>query len=114
MRPRAAAVSIASPAAAAGATAHPRLRRRLRQRPGPSSGAGGPSGGQSLTGGRRPEPGGWNRIHLIVDDLAAEVDRLRKAGAVFRGDIVTGVGGDQILLEDPAGNPVELVQSRRR
>lgn len=60
-----------------------------------------------------PEPGGWNRIHLIVDDLPAEVDRLRAAGLHFRNDIVTGPGGRQILLQDPAGNLVELFQPAR-
>jgi hypothetical protein len=64
--------------------------------------------------GRRPGPGGWNRIHLIVDDLAAEVARLRVAGVSFRNDIVTGPGGSQILLDDPSGNPVELFEPRRR
>jgi catechol 2,3-dioxygenase-like lactoylglutathione lyase family enzyme len=75
------------------------------------SGQGG--GGQVLADGRRPEPGGWNRFQLEVDDLAGEVERLRAAGTRFRSDILTGVGGDQILAEDPAGNPVELFQSRR-
>jgi catechol 2,3-dioxygenase-like lactoylglutathione lyase family enzyme len=68
------------------------------------------SAGRPMPDGRLPGPGGWNRIHLIVDDLAAEVDRLRHAGVRFRNDIVTGPGGSQILLEDPAGNPVELFQ----
>jgi len=63
--------------------------------------------------GRRPEPGGWNRIELVVDDIAAEVARLRSAGVRFRNDIVTGPGGSQILLEDPSGNVVELFQPRR-
>jgi predicted enzyme related to lactoylglutathione lyase len=60
--------------------------------------------------GIRPEPGGWNRFAIEVTDLAATVDRLRKEGAHFRNDIVTGVGGRQILLEDPSGNPVELFE----
>jgi catechol 2,3-dioxygenase-like lactoylglutathione lyase family enzyme len=60
--------------------------------------------------GRKPGPGGWNRIHLIVDDLASEVERLRSAGLSFRNDIVSGPGGQQILLDDPSGNPVELFQ----
>ena len=72
---------------------------------GPSSSAGRP-----MPDGRAPEPGGWNRIHLIVEDLAAEVERLRAAGLTFRNDIVSGPGGRQIVLDDPAGNPVELFQ----
>jgi predicted enzyme related to lactoylglutathione lyase len=64
--------------------------------------------------GRRPEPGGWNRIHLLVDDIAAEVNRLRAAGLAFRNDIVTGPGGRQILLDDPSGNPIELFQPAAR
>ena len=55
-------------------------------------------------------PGGWNRIHLLVDDLATEVERLRGAGLSFRNDIVKGPGGQQILLDDPSGNPIELFQ----
>jgi len=68
------------------------------------------SAGRPMPDGSTPEPGGWNRIHLIVDDIDAEVDRLRTAGVRFRNDIVTGPGGRQILLEDPSGNPVELFQ----
>jgi catechol 2,3-dioxygenase-like lactoylglutathione lyase family enzyme len=68
------------------------------------------SAGRPMPDGRIPEPGGWNRIHLIVADIAAEVDRLRTAGVRFRNDIVTGPGGRQILLEDASGNPVELFQ----
>jgi catechol 2,3-dioxygenase-like lactoylglutathione lyase family enzyme len=68
------------------------------------------SAGRPMPDGRTPEPGGWNRIHLIVDDITAEVGRLREAGVSFRNDIVTGPGGRQILLEDPSGNPVELFQ----
>jgi catechol 2,3-dioxygenase-like lactoylglutathione lyase family enzyme len=75
------------------------------------SGQGG--GGQSMPDGRVPEPGGWNRISLDVKDIEAEVARLREAGVHFRNDIVTGVGGKQILLEDPSGNPVELFQPTR-
>ncbi len=67
-------------------------------------------GGQSMPGGTKPEPGGWNRFAIEVADLAATVDALRKGGARFRNDIVTGVGGKQILLEDPSGNPIELFQ----
>jgi catechol 2,3-dioxygenase-like lactoylglutathione lyase family enzyme len=68
------------------------------------------SAGRPMPDGTRPEPGGWNRIHLIVDDLAAEVDRLRAAGLPFRNEIVVGPGGSQILLDDPSGNPIELFQ----
>jgi catechol 2,3-dioxygenase-like lactoylglutathione lyase family enzyme len=68
------------------------------------------SAGRPMPDGRRPEPGGWNRIHLIVADLASEVTRLRAEGVSFRNNIVTGPGGKQILIEDPAGNVVELFQ----
>jgi len=71
------------------------------------------SAGRPMPDGRRPVPGGWNRIHLIVDDLAVEVARLRTAGVHFRNDIVTGPGGSQILLDDPSGNPIELFQPRQ-
>jgi catechol 2,3-dioxygenase-like lactoylglutathione lyase family enzyme len=71
---------------------------------------GGPGGGQAMPDGTMPAPGGWNRISLEVSDIEADVERLRAAGAVFRNDIVTGVGGKQVLVEDPAGNPVELFQ----
>jgi catechol 2,3-dioxygenase-like lactoylglutathione lyase family enzyme len=60
--------------------------------------------------GRKPEPGGWNRIHFIVDDIAFEVERLRAAGVKFRNDIISGPGGQQIVLDDPSGNPIELFQ----
>ena len=60
--------------------------------------------------GRKPEPGGWNRIQIEVEDRASTVEALRRAGARFRNDIVTGFGGKQILLEDPAGNPIELFE----
>jgi predicted enzyme related to lactoylglutathione lyase len=63
--------------------------------------------------GRQQEPGGWNRFAIEVDDLEKVVETLRKAGARFRNDIVTGVGGKQILLEDPCGNPIELFQPTR-
>ena len=66
------------------------------------------SAGRPMPDGRRPVPGGWNRIHLIVADLPAEIARLRAAGITFRNDIVTGPGGQQVLLEDPSGNPIEL------
>jgi catechol 2,3-dioxygenase-like lactoylglutathione lyase family enzyme len=69
-------------------------------------------GGQIMPDGSRPEPGGWNRISLEVSGLPAEVERLRAAGAPFRNEIVHGVGGDQILLEDPSGNLVELFEPR--
>jgi catechol 2,3-dioxygenase-like lactoylglutathione lyase family enzyme len=68
------------------------------------------SAGRPMPDGRVPGPGGWNRIHLIVDDLDEEVARLRQAGVPFRNDVVSGPGGKQILLEDPAGNVVELFQ----
>ena len=71
------------------------------------------SAGRPMPDGRQPEPGGWNRIHLIVEDIATEVARLRTAGVHFRNDIVTGPGGSQIVLDDPSGNPVELFQPRR-
>jgi catechol 2,3-dioxygenase-like lactoylglutathione lyase family enzyme len=71
------------------------------------------SAGRPMPDGEQPRPGGWNRIHLIVDDLPAEVARLRAAGAQFRNDIVTGPGGSQILLVDPSGNLVELFQPAR-
>ncbi len=71
----------------------------------------GPGGAaQPMPDGRQPEPGGWNRIQLQVSDLASEVEILRKAGAHFRNDIVLGNGGKQILLDDPAGNPIELFE----
>jgi catechol 2,3-dioxygenase-like lactoylglutathione lyase family enzyme len=68
------------------------------------------SAGRPMPDGTKPRPGGWNRIHLIVDDLAAEVSRLRSAGAPFRNDLLEGPGGKQILLQDPSGNVVELFQ----
>ncbi len=67
-------------------------------------------GGQSMPDGARPVPGGWNRISLEVADLPVAVQRLRDAGVHFRNDIVTGIGGKQILLEDPSGNPIELFE----
>jgi len=72
------------------------------------------SAGRPMPDGRRPEPGGWNRLHFLVDDLAAEVARLRAAGVRFRNDIVSGPGGRQILLDDPSGNPIELFQPASR
>lgn len=68
------------------------------------------SAGRPMPDGRKPEPGGWNRIHLIVTDIEAEVDRLHAKGVRFRNDIVRGPGGAQILVEDPSGNVVELFQ----
>jgi catechol 2,3-dioxygenase-like lactoylglutathione lyase family enzyme len=76
------------------------------------SGGGGAS--QAMPDGRKPQPGGWNRIQLRVDDLAHEVERLRRAGVHFRNDIVNGNGGKQILLDDPSGNAIELFESARR
>jgi len=68
------------------------------------------SAGRPMPDGTKPGPGGWNRIHLLVDDIAADVGRLRQAGLNFRNDIVRGPGGSQILLDDPSGNVVELFQ----
>lgn len=68
------------------------------------------SAGRPMSDGATPGPGGWNRIHLLVDDLDAEVARLRQAGAPFRNDVVEGPGGKQVLLVDPSGNVVELFQ----
>jgi catechol 2,3-dioxygenase-like lactoylglutathione lyase family enzyme len=68
------------------------------------------SAGRPMPDGSTPEPGGWNRIHLIVEDIEQEVRRLRDEGLSFRNEIVTGPGGSQILLDDPAGNPIELFQ----
>ena len=75
-----------------------------------SAPGGGPGGGQAMPDGTMPEPGGWNRFQLEVDDIEATVARLREHGARFRNEIVAGVGGRQILVEDPSGNPVELFQ----
>jgi catechol 2,3-dioxygenase-like lactoylglutathione lyase family enzyme len=72
------------------------------------------SAGRPMPDGRTPAPGGWNRIHLIVDDIAAEVQRLREDGLEFRNDVVSGPGGRQILLDDPSGNPIELFQPAAR
>jgi catechol 2,3-dioxygenase-like lactoylglutathione lyase family enzyme len=74
---------------------------------------GGPGGGQAMPDGTLPAPGGWNRFQLEVADLHATVETLRSRGARFRSDIVVGVGGNQILVEDPAGNPVELFEPTR-
>lgn len=79
--------------------------RLVLSAPNPGSG-----GGQPMPDGRKQEPGGWNRFAVEVDDLAATVEIMRKAGVHFRNDIITGVGGKQILAEDPSGNPVELFE----
>jgi catechol 2,3-dioxygenase-like lactoylglutathione lyase family enzyme len=79
-----------------------------------SAPGGGPGGGAAMPDGRLPEPGGWNRFQIEVADLDAEVDRLRGAGATFRNEIVEGVGGRQILVDDPAGNCVELFEPGQR
>ena len=79
--------------------------RLVLSAPNPSAG-----GGQPMPDGTQQQPGGWNRFAIEVEDLAAAVEKLRKAGARFRNEIVTGVGGKQILVEDPSGNPVELFQ----
>src|SRR5215813_9936949 len=75
-----------------------------------SAPGGGPGGGQAMPDGTLPQPGGWNRFSIEVTDLAGTVERLRARGARFRNEIVTGVGGKQILVEDPSGNPVELFE----
>src|SRR5262245_11592425 len=72
------------------------------------------SGGRTLPDGRQPEPGGWNRIHLTVDDIEAEVGRLSGDGLAFRSEIIRGPGGAQCVLDDPSGNPIELFQPRER
>jgi catechol 2,3-dioxygenase-like lactoylglutathione lyase family enzyme len=69
-----------------------------------------PGGGQPMPDGRKPEPGGWNRFAIEVDDLISKAAELRKAGIRFRNDIVTGTGGKQVLIEDPSGNPIELFE----
>jgi catechol 2,3-dioxygenase-like lactoylglutathione lyase family enzyme len=75
-----------------------------------SAPGGGPGGGGPMPDGTVPQPGGWNRFSLEVSDLAGVVETLRQHGAHFRNDIVTGVGGKQILVDDPSGNPVELFE----
>ncbi len=72
------------------------------------------SAGRTLPDGSRPIPGGWNRIHLIVDDIRSEVERLRQGGVSFRSDVVIGPGGSQIVFDDPSGNPIELFQPANR
>lgn len=93
-------ISNASPAFADVARGHLRLLLS-----GPTS-----SAGRSMPDGRKPEPGGWNRLHFIVEDIEAEFERLRSAGVHFRNEIISGPGGRQVLAEDPAGNPIELFQ----
>ena len=78
-----------------------------------SAPGGGPGGGAAMPDGSLPAPGGWNRFSLEVDDLASLVDDLRARGVRFRNDLVDGVGGRQILVEDPSGNPVELFEPTR-
>ena len=79
------------------------------------NGTAGPGGAsQPMPDGRRPEPGGWNRIQLEVDDIEAEVARLRTSGARFRNDIVAGIGGKQVLVEDPSGNAIELFEPPKK
>jgi catechol 2,3-dioxygenase-like lactoylglutathione lyase family enzyme len=68
------------------------------------------SAGRPMPDGRQPGPGGWNRIHFVVDDIAGEVERLSAAGVSFRNEIISGPGGRQILVDDPSGNPIELFQ----
>ena len=72
------------------------------------------SAGRPMPDGRKPEPGGWNRIHFVVEDIDAEVERLRAAGVGFRNDIVSGPGGRQILVDDPSGNPIEIFEPADR
>jgi catechol 2,3-dioxygenase-like lactoylglutathione lyase family enzyme len=78
-----------------------------------STPGGGGGAGQSMPDGRRPEPGGWNRIQIEVKNLAVLVDSMKDKGARFRNDIVIGNGGKQILVDDPAGNPIELFEPPR-
>lgn len=95
---------VLHPAASFAMLARDQLRLML------SAPGAGPGGGQAMPDGRLPEPGGWNRFSLQVPDLEGTVSELRRAGAQFRNDIVVGVGGKQILLEDPSGNPIELFE----
>jgi catechol 2,3-dioxygenase-like lactoylglutathione lyase family enzyme len=82
--------------------------RLVLSAPNPSGG-----GGQPMPDGTQQQPGGWNRFAIQLDDLAATVEKLRRSGARFRNDIVTGVGGKQIIVEDPSGNPIELFEPLR-
>jgi catechol 2,3-dioxygenase-like lactoylglutathione lyase family enzyme len=97
---------LSSAAPAFADVARGRLRLLLS---GPTS-----SGGRPLPDGRVPEPGGWNRIHLVVDDIDSEVGRLSAAGLVLRSDIVRGPGGQQVVVDDPDGNPIEIFQPAAR
>jgi predicted enzyme related to lactoylglutathione lyase len=74
---------------------------------------GGGGAGQSMPYGRMPSPGGWNRVQIHVEDIAATVEKLKKASGKFRNEIVTGQGGKQILIDDPSGNPIELFEPKR-
>jgi catechol 2,3-dioxygenase-like lactoylglutathione lyase family enzyme len=78
-----------------------------------SAPGGGPGGGQAMPDGTVPAPGGWNRFSVEVADLDGTVEELRAAGVRFRGDIITGIGGKQVIAEDPSGNPVELFEPTR-
>jgi catechol 2,3-dioxygenase-like lactoylglutathione lyase family enzyme len=100
-------VEVMHPAPTFAMLTHGELRLLL------TAAGGGPGGGQSMPDGSVPEPGGWNRFALEVDDLAATVSELRGQGAGFRNDIVEGVGGRQILVQDPSGNLVELFEPTR-
>jgi catechol 2,3-dioxygenase-like lactoylglutathione lyase family enzyme len=95
---------LSSPAPAFADVVRGNLRLLLS---GPASSAARP-----MPDGRQPVPGGWNRIHLIVDDIHAEVERLRAAGVSFRNEVIKGPGGEQVLIDDPSGNPIELFQPR--
>src|SRR5262245_15232861 len=95
---------VAHPSPGFASLARGNLRLMLNVPTGPGGAA------QPMPDGRKPEPGGWNRIQLQVADLAADVEMLRKAGAHFRNEIVVGIGGKQILIDDPAGNPIELFE----
>ena len=78
-----------------------------------SAPGGGPGGGQAMPDGTRPAPGGWNRFSIEVPDLTTIVDRLRRAGVHLRSDPITGVGGRQVVIDDPSGNPIELFEPTR-
>ncbi|HUY98808.1 MAG TPA: VOC family protein [Thermomicrobiaceae bacterium] len=99
---------VMHPAPAFAMLARGDLRLVLSQ---PGGGPGG--GGQAMPDGTLPQPGGWNRFAIEVSDLAGTVEGLRRAGVRLRGDVIVGVGGDQAIVEDPSGNPVELFQPKR-